>query len=290
LAVTGLGSALLPPFGEDRDADARSWLRNPKLFKFMGRQDRLAVIACGRALAAAGLGPRDLGPRAGVFLVAGYLPFDRPDIEALLAASMSNGRLSMQAFSTTGIASLNPLLTFRCLPNMPAYHVSATFDIQGPYVTSYPGPGQLYGVVEAAAGELETGTVDVAVVCGVAHQRNFLVQHHLGRLEPPVHAARLADAAGSLVLETHAHASRRGAEVAALLVDLDMTYRPFDPAVSPPSAGERCSGGHLPPDRELGPASLPLALMDAAGHGHARFRHDLASRDGLVCSSVWDVQ
>ena len=54
---------------------------------------------------------------AGAFLRASWNP--------LLAASVENGAFSMPAFSTTGFRAVNGLLTFRCLPNMPAFHVSA---------------------------------------------------------------------------------------------------------------------------------------------------------------------
>ena len=37
---------------------------------------------------------------------------------------------------------------------------------------NYPGPGQFYLALEAAAAALADGTIDVALVGGVAHQRN----------------------------------------------------------------------------------------------------------------------
>jgi len=289
VTVTGIGSALLPPFGSDLDAEARTYLRNPKLLKFTGLQDRLALIACGRALATAGLGPDDLGDRAGIFLTSGYLPFERADIETLLAASIVDGSLSLQAFSTAGIAAVNPLLTFRCLPNMPAYHVSAAFNIQGSYVTTYPGPGQLQVALEVASAELDGGAVDIALVCGVAHQRNFLVEHHFNRIDTPVDASRLADAAGCLVLERPACADRPAVRPVAHLLRLETTYRPFDPSAGEPPPHQKATDTAPLHDCELGPAELPLALLRASGSGPAVFRHELLSREGMTCSSVWEI-
>ena len=55
-------------------------------------------------------------------------------------------------------AALNPLLTFRCLSNMPAFHVSVNFDVQGPYFVTYPGAGQLYLALEEAVDALRART------------------------------------------------------------------------------------------------------------------------------------
>src|SRR5207253_861874 len=96
-------------------------------------------------------------------------------------------------------------------PNMPTFHVSVNFDVQGPYFVTYPGPGQFYLALEAACTALAEGEVDVALVGGVAHQRNYLVRYHFSRLELPVAAEDLQDAAGCLVLERAGAARARGA-------------------------------------------------------------------------------
>ena len=166
--MTGTGSAI----GE---ADPREFLANRKNRKFMGRQDDLAVVAAGRALGSlARVDPE----RTGLYLVVGYIPFEESDIESLVASSIVEGRFSMAAFSTKGLDAVNPLLTFRTLPNMPAFHVSMNFDVQGPYWVGYPGAGQFYLALEEAVAALESGSIDRAVVGGVADQSNFLVRHH----------------------------------------------------------------------------------------------------------------
>src|SRR5262249_6025354 len=169
LIATGVGVALGAP------CDPVPYLKVRKLRKFMGLQDDLAVVAAGRALHAAGRGA-ELGERAGLYLAVGAIPFDGAEIDALHAASSIDGRFSMHRFASEGYLVPDPLLTFRCLPNMPAFHVSVNFDVQGPYFATYPGPGQLYAALDAASAALRTGTVDVALVVGVAHQRNFLVE------------------------------------------------------------------------------------------------------------------
>jgi 3-oxoacyl-(acyl-carrier-protein) synthase len=286
--VTGLGAAVVGE-GSDLVVDPTPYLRARKSRKFMGLQDDLAVVAAGRALAAAGLGLADLGERAGLFLVVGYIPFDERDIGPVLAGSLDEaGGFSMARFADEGVARAHPLLTFRCLPNMPAYHVSANFDIQGPYLVGYPGSAQLYEALRDASDALTAGTIDVALLVGVASQRNFLVEHHFGRLDPPVLAADLRDAAGCLVLERPGQAAGRGAPARAWMTGCEQRY---EPRVLPGPAEERflfASGGPPPIAGELGPAALParLAARLAAGAGLA-LRHEVTSRDGLRVTAEW---
>jgi len=277
LVLTGLGVAL------GASCDPTPYLRQRKLRKFMGVQDDLAVIAAGRALESAGLAGAALGERVGLYLAVGYIPFDESDLETLHAASCEDGRFSMPRFSTSGLAAANPLLTFRCLPNMPAFHVSTAFDIQGPYVVTYPGAAQLYGALEAAAAALRSGEVETALVGGVAHQRNFLVERHFARIEPPASAGRLGDGAGFLVLESASRARARGAPVHGRLLACDVAYRPWDPFTEGIAAREQFD--ERAADLDLGAASLPVAVAAAASGRH---HHVLASRDGFEAASVWE--
>lgn len=277
LVLTGLGMA------RGATCDPTPYLRQRKLRKFMGVQDDLAVVAAGLALESAALAGTELGDAAGLYLAVGYIPFEQADLETLHAASCENGLVSMRRFSTDGLAAANPLLTFRCLPNMPAFHVSTAFGLQGPYVVTYPGAAQLYGALEAACAALRAGHVAIALVGGVAHQQNFLVAHHFARIEPPTPAERLGDGAGVLVLETAGHAAARGAPVRGHLLACELAYRPWDPFADTPAARERFDAREA--DLELGPASLPVAVAAAT---RGRHRHELLSRDGFEAGSVWE--
>jgi hypothetical protein len=288
--VTGLGHALVGEGGE-AVVDPVPYLRARKSRKFMGLQDDLAVVAAGRALASAGLGLSDLGERAGLFLVVGYIPFDERDIGPVLAGSLDDdGRFSMARFADEGVARAHPLLTFRCLPNMPAYHISANFDVQGPYQVGYPGAAQLYEALRDARDALAGGAIDVALLVGVASQRNFLVEHHFGRLDPPVPPGELRDAAGCLILEGAARAAGRGAAARAWLASCEQRY---EPRALPGPAEERIlfaagATGAASITGELGPASLParMSARHAAGEPLA-LRHEVTSRDGLRVVAEW---
>ncbi len=282
VVITGAGCVLPEVAG---DVDVRPFLPNPKMRKFMAPQDAMAVTAAGLALEAAGLA-RPLGERAGLYLAVGPIPFEEADLAAVVDNSVDDGAFSMARFSTDGMRGVRPLVTFRCLPNMPAFHISASFDLRGPYAVVYPGPGQLYLALEAALLALETGRIDRALVGGVAHQRNFLVEHHLRRLDPEGRLPEVGDAGGFVVLETAAAARARGAQVRGRLVAWDMSYEPHDPwerSGSLEEAFEPRPEGL--PEGELGPASLAVGLAMAEG----ALEHRLVSRDGIEASSRWQL-
>jgi len=296
LVVTGVGHVL------DPEVDPRRYLKVKKLRKFMGAQDRMAVVAAGLALADAGLDGAPQGEEVGLYAAVGALPFRRDDIDLLLEGALDDaGRFSMPAYAARGYEAVNPLLTFRCLSNMPAFHVSSSFDVQGPYLTTYPGPGQLYAALEEAALALAEGRVRRALVLGVAHQDNFLVRQHVARLAAPAAgtsareagatlAGRLPDGAGCLVLETAAAAAARGARTRARLTAAALDYAAHDPFEEGDVAGAERFSADVGAPLDLGPASLPVALALAFGAGEpaAALEHTLAARDGFRASSAWE--
>ena len=284
IALTGAGHVL----GEQ--ADPTPFLKVRKSRKFMGPQDDLLVVAAGRAIAAAGLAGAPLGERAGLYVAVGHIPFREEDIDPVLAASTDDrGDFDLRRFGAAGFLRAHPLLTFRCLPNMPAYHVSANFDVQGPYLVTYPGAGQLHAAIEEAVAAIDEGRVDVARVGAVAQQRNFLVEHHFARVDPPVPASALRDVAALIVLEAEGRARDRGARVLATLEAATSWYEPFDVLHEGRAARESVGGFASDADAgELGPARLPTALSIAAASGfRGVIRHALAGRDGVSAESRW---
>ena len=252
--------------------------------KFMGVQDDLAVAAAGAALQQASLAAGVPGERVGLYVAVGHVPFEERDLTPLVEASREGGRFSMARFSTEGLGAVNPLLTFRVLPNMPAFHVSLNFELRGPYFVTYPGPSQFYLALEQACIALEGGTIAAALVGGVAHQRNFLVERHMARLEPPTSPECLGDAAGFLLLETEEAAVARAAPRRARLLDVRLGYTPHDPLREPPLARERFAGTQA--ELDLGPASLPAALATWSRTGTVE--HELDGRDGILARSRWE--
>jgi hypothetical protein len=277
--VTGIGAV-------HGACDPAPFLRLRKLRKFMGRQDDLAVVAAGRALQSASLAA-PLGDRCGLFLTVGYIPFEADDIARLLEASLEEERFSMTRFAANAFGAINPLLTFRVLPNMPAFHVSLNFDIQGPYAVSYPGIGQFYGVLEDAWAALESEAIDVALVGAVADQRNFLVEHHFSRLVPAVDPSRLVNAAAFMTIERLVNARARAAAPRARLTGYGLAYTPAGPfdEVAPAECVTR-DGTCEPEPRHAGPVSLALALSETSG---GSVSHQARTRDGFRAESRWEI-
>lgn len=291
MKVTGFGTVVVT--AEQPLPDVTPWLRVPKLRKFMGKQDRMAVIAAAQAAQAAALTPDVLGERTGLFLVVGHIPFERADMELIASHSTRDGVFDMQSFSTTGIDQVNPLLTFRCLPNMPLFHVSLNLGLHGPSFITYPGAGQFALALQSAVQALEDGLVDVALVGAVADQDNFLVGCHRERLGVPSQPPA-ADVAAFICLETKSSAARRGVTSFATLDDLEIGYQPHDPfTVTGTAAHDReradLDGDHLTvSDCLLGPAVLPAWLGRLMGHS-GTFTHELHSGDGLHVTSRWSM-
>lgn len=223
-------------------------LRSPKMLKFMGKQDRLAVVAAARAVE----GLAECPESTGLYLAVGSIPFELADLEPLARHSVRDGRFCMEAFSTAGLDQVNPLLTFRCLPNMPAFHVSLSLGIRGPSYTTYPGPGQFYQALQEAVWALSAGEVERALVGGVADQDNFLVRTQKGPGQ---------DAAGFLCLER-----QKGIP----LLELEIEYRPGQPSREEPSGAERS-----------GPGGLAYWLAQGVRE------HEIQAEDGIWARSRW---
>lgn len=264
--------------------DPAPFLASRKARKLMGFQDELAVVAVGHALARAGLAAT-LGPRAGLYLAVGAIPFLEADLAPVLAGSIEEGAFSARRFGADGSQRAHPFLTFRCLPNMPAYHVSATFGLTGPYVVAYPGGGQLGLVLEEAVAALARDEVDLALVLGVTHARNFLVEHGFAKLSPPVPAETLRDGAACLLLRRDEPTTASFPGLASLSVGYAAPdFTSAQPALRVETVEvdgvSRCLA-------ELGPASLPDAIHRAFAGPASDVRHRLAARDGILVEDAW---
>jgi hypothetical protein len=281
--VSGAASVVLEA---GQTCDPGPYLREKKAKKYLGLQDALAVVAAGRALEASGL---TLEPeRTGLYLAVGYIPALERDFLPVLEGSLdAEGRFSLERFAAEGYLRAHPLLAFRCLPNMPAYHVASSFGIEGPYSVLYPGAGELYLALEEATSALERGDIDVALVVGVAHQRNFLVEHHMLRLVPPVPPSLLRDAAAAFVLERDGKPRGRAARLR--LESLDVAYETHDCLSTVPAAGATITrdGERTILQGDVGPADPLVAVEDAIGAGATLVEHELFARNGVRAVSRW---
>lgn len=279
--------------------DPTPFLEVRKSRKYLSPQDDLAVVAAAQSLEKASLTKghiRERSARVGLAMCVGYLSFDKKDTEPVLAVSVEDERFSMKRFSSEGMRKTHPLLTFRCLPNMPAFHVSVNFGAQGPYFCTYPGPAQTYAAIERARDWILDGDADIALVGAVAHQRNFLVEHHLGRVAHAVAAAQLRDAGAMIVLERESTARARGVRPVATLKALARSMVPT--LVYDGSAAKPESAWYRPEDPDvfdtervdLGCAAPLVMLAERVDQRRTgNVVHDLLTRERLQTSVVWEV-
>ena len=181
--------------------DLTKILKDRKAMKFFSKQDGLTLAACHQAWSQANINDPDYADRTGIYLCVGILPFEDKPLEKIAMLSQSDGKLDMHKSSTDSFNAMNPLLTFKCLPNMPLFHVSSHFGITGRYFMTYPGIPEWFSALNRAIEDLQQGLVDYAIVGSAADQNNYLVSHHLRRIRPDL-LEKSIDACSALVLTT----------------------------------------------------------------------------------------
>ena len=181
----------------------------------------------------------------------------------------------MKEFSTQGFDNINPILAFACLPNMPAHHISANFDLQGEYFITYPGAPQLYLALQEAVERLVEGSMDMVLLGGIADQNNFLVENHF-RKQNPETVTPAADAACFVMLELEEHAAGRNQKPLARLRSLDLQYKP-----GPSMPAEK------QPEIEFGPADLPLRIFAFIQNLKEKLEHVCQTKEYRV-TSCWE--
>ena len=186
-----LGAAWVGPAGLAWDSRPQSpaavfdvvpILKDRKTIKLMAKQDRMALVAAAAALKQAGLIESQAPERIGVYAAIGALAFDEEQLQIMADLLVHEGQVDVYRNASLVYQTMNPLTTFKCLPNMAVFHISFNLGLPGPYFITYPGPGQWQSALLRAWNDLAEGLVDFALVGSVAEQDNVLVRYHLDRL------------------------------------------------------------------------------------------------------------
>ena len=172
---------------ETLDKTVTQFLLNKKDRKLMSKQDKLALISATTAwnqfTKKQNLDMKFIADQVGIYFCVGILPFEDKPLEKIAQNSQEAGKFNTKKFSNDCYNSMNPLLTFKCLPNMPLFHISYNLGITGPYVMTYPGHQDLFESIERAVDELQDGQIDYAIVGASCDQKNILVEHHHERCQ-----------------------------------------------------------------------------------------------------------
>jgi 3-oxoacyl-[acyl-carrier-protein] synthase-1 len=216
---------------EIADFNARAFVDDRKLHKFIRRTDLIGIYAGDRAAAVAGyaahretLSPKasgDFADRSGIYVGSGGGAFEN-QYDFLPLMSEAHGDL--QKFGRDLADTVNPMWLLRTLPNNVLCHVGIRNRLKGTNgcITNHSVGGTL-AVIEAAEA-LRNGEADRALAIGhdtPIEPQNVLYYHGCGLLgtDPlrPFDAKRsgsvFGEGAGALALETEAAARSRNAPI-----------------------------------------------------------------------------
>ena len=218
-------------------AEVRGWDitdegQDERLWHFCGRHTRFAAGAALQAMADAGL-PQGLPAdptRLGVYLGSGEGQQDFDAFTRMMMAAIEGETLDVAKFTKLGLETLHPLAEVEQEPNMPAGHLAAMFDAQGPNLNCLTACAASSQAIGEAVEIVRRGEADV-MLSGGCHSMihpfgvtgfNLLTALST-RNDEPTRASRpfdndrdgfvLGEGAAMVVLEELEHAKKRGAKI-----------------------------------------------------------------------------
>ncbi len=196
-----------------------------------GRHTKFAVGAAKQAVAQSGIFDSKLDPtRIGVYLGAGEGNQNFGNFTQMVAAAVGESAFNMSNFMRRGFELMNPREEMEQEPNMPAAHLAALFDAQGPNSNCLTACAASSQAVGEATELIRSGDAD-AMIAGGCHSMIHpfgltgfsLLTTLSGRNDDPTRASRpfdrdrdgfvLGEGAAIVILEEYEHARRRGAPI-----------------------------------------------------------------------------
>ena len=209
----------------DAGEDAETW-------KLRGRHTKFAAGAAKQAVENSGVLDSAINPtRFGVYLGSGEGNQDFLSFTAMMAAALKeNDELDVPTFTKAGLEMLNPTIELEQEPNMPARHLAAMFNAQGPNFNCLTACAASSQAVGEATEIIRRGDAD-AMISGGAHSMihpfgvtgfNLLTALSTNN-EDPTKASRpfdrlrdgfvLGEGSAMVVLEEYERAKARGATI-----------------------------------------------------------------------------
>ena len=154
--------------GQVPDLEAAASSLPGKQRKFMSQAALLGCLAGQEAWAMAQLEGRVAGPRIGLFAASGITASNfEAAAEMLAQCTGADGAFSERLLGERGLALMNPLDSFKILPNMPPCILSTLLGIRGPSLVFNPWEDQgaaalVEGLRAVAEGEVEAALVGAA--------------------------------------------------------------------------------------------------------------------------------
>lgn len=232
-------------------AEVRNWDvsdvgEDPEVWKLRGRHTRFAAGAAKKAVADAGiLEMPDLDPtRFGVYLGSGEGQQDFDCFARMMTSALHGQEFDLALFTKAGLEWLHPTIELEQEPNMPAGHLAALFNAQGPNANCLTACAASSQAIGEAVELIRRGEADV-MLSGGTHSMihpfgvtgfNLLTALSTNN-EHPQQASRpfdrdrdgfvLGEGAAMVILEELEHARKRGAQIYGELTGYGSTADAF---------------------------------------------------------------
>ncbi|MFM8291569.1 MAG: beta-ketoacyl-[acyl-carrier-protein] synthase family protein [Planctomycetia bacterium] len=261
--------------GQVPDFDAKHYVRPRKSLKVMSREIQMGFAAADLAMADAGLAAGTLAPeRFGVVFGSDMIYADLEDLERAYRRAMVDANFSFPAWAEAIHEELHPLWLLKHLPNMTASHVAIAHDARGPNNSIVLGDVSGLLAIAEAASVIRRGWADVMLTGGtgcrlhptaLVARGDALLSHRADdcrRASRPFDRDRdglvNGEGAGAILLESRAHAERRGGRIRGRLLAAAARCEP----------GARRSGVTGSSLRAAIRAACGAAGLEAAAVGH----------------------
>lgn len=230
---------------EVRNFDVANYVDEPGRFAASGRNILFAIGAATEAVRTSGIQDAALDPsRFGVYLGAGEGQQDFPVFMRVVSESRKDGSIDLEKFTQAGLKYLDPQFEMEQEPNMPAAHLAALFNAQGPNLNCLTACAASSQAIGEATEIIRRGDADVMLSGGshsMIHAFGVTGFNLLTALsthnDEPTKASRpfdknrdgfvLGEGAGMLVLEELDHARARGAHIYGEVVGFGTTADAF---------------------------------------------------------------
>jgi 3-oxoacyl-[acyl-carrier-protein] synthase II len=216
---------------EVRDWDVSQVGEDLDVWKLRGRHTKFAAGAAKKAVVDSGVLDDKLDPtRFGVYLGSGEGQQDFQCFARMMASALRGEAFDLALFTKAGLEWLHPTVELEQEPNMPAGHLAAMFNAQGPNANCLTACAASSQAIGEAAELIRRGDVDV-MLSGGTHSMihpfgvtgfNLLTALSTNN-DHPQEASRpfdkdrdgfvLGEGASMVVLEDLEHARRRGAQI-----------------------------------------------------------------------------
>ena len=216
---------------EVKNWDVSKCGEDPAQWAHRGRHTRFAIGAAHQAIRQSGILDSKMDPvRLGVYMGAGEGNQDFVNFTTMMAAAVKDGPFDLGVFLRKGREVLDVNAELEQEPNMPAAHLAALFNAQGPNSNCLTACAASSQAVGEATELIRCGDAD-AMIAGGAHSMihpfgltGFSLLTTLSqRNDAPERASRpfdkerdgfvLGEGAAIVILEEYEHARRRGAEI-----------------------------------------------------------------------------